>query len=125
MWNLYSFEPRHGVVKEKAKKGVDGKKQKAMHEYLGHFTPALEKVVPCDEAGNRVIGGWKFYYNRWMPDEFDHQTFVRDDASQLNLKPESCHGLLDVNVLKKHGCNADRIRDDLLFLTNFSFHFVH
>ncbi len=62
-------------------------------ELLGHFTPGLAKVVPCDEARNWVIGRWKFYYNGWMPDEFDHQTYVRDDASQLNLKPESRHGL--------------------------------
>ena len=40
MWNLYLFEPRYGVVKEKGKKGMDGKKQKAICEYQGHFTPA-------------------------------------------------------------------------------------
>ncbi len=109
---------------EKGKKGVYGKKQKATHEYLGHFTPALAKVVPHDEARNQVIGGWKFYYNGWMPDEFGHQTNVRDDASQLNLKPECRHGLLDVNVLKKHGCNADHVRDDLLFFYQLLFPFL-
>ncbi len=67
-----------------------GKKQKAMREYLGHFTPSLEKVVPCDEAGNQVIGGWKFYYNGWMLDEFDCQTYVRDDACQFNQVAMAC-----------------------------------
>ncbi len=29
MWNLYSFEARYGVVKEKGKKGMDGKEAKS------------------------------------------------------------------------------------------------
>ncbi len=46
MWNLYLFEARYGVVKENGKKGVDGNKEKAMHEYLGHFTPAFFVMKP-------------------------------------------------------------------------------
>jgi hypothetical protein len=70
-----------------------------------------------------VIGRWIFCYNGWMLDEFDRQTFVRDDASQLNLRPESRLGSLDVNVLNKHGCNADCIRDDPLFFYQLLFPF--
>ncbi len=102
-WNLFSFEAKYGTEKGKRK-------------YLGHFTPALAKVVPPDENGNREVQGWKFHYNGWKPDEFDRQTYARGDASAMNLKPESRRGSLDVNVLKKHGCDGSRVRDNPLFL---------
>ena len=75
-------------------------------KYEGHFTPAGAKVVPTTPDGSREIGGWTFHYNGWKADEFDKATFVRDDASHGNLKPESRKGRLDVDILKKHGLNV-------------------
>jgi hypothetical protein len=110
-WNLFSFDAKYGTEKGKLRK------------YLGHFTPALAKVVPPDETGNREVQGWKFHYNGWKPDEFDRQTYARGDASAMNLKPESRRGSLDVNVLKKHGCDGSRVRDDPLFFYQLLFPF--
>jgi hypothetical protein len=42
----------------------------------------------------------------------------------MNIKPESRRGSLDVNVLKKHGCDGSRVRDDPLFFTNSYFRSV-
>ncbi len=70
---------------------MNATKQKEKRKYLRHFSHALAKVVPPDETGNSEIGGWKFNYKGWMSDYFDHQTYERDDASQMSLtKPESC-----------------------------------
>jgi hypothetical protein len=106
-WNLYSFEAKY------KKGGV----------YCGHFTPAGAMVVPVNEKGEREINGWRFHYNGWTPDAFDVGTYVRDDATQQNLKPDSRRGSLDVNVLRKHGCDADRVRSDPLFFYQLLFPF--
>jgi len=106
-WSLYSFAAKY-------KKGS---------EYLGHFTPAGAKVVPADADGQRVVQGWRFHYSGWIPDDFDKTTFVRDDATQQDLKPISRRGSLDVTVLRKHGCDADRVRDDPLFFYQLLFPF--
>ena len=70
-------------------------------EYLGHFTPAMAKVGPPNNEGVREINGWTFHYTGWTPDEFDEATYVRDDAAQMDLKPKSRRGCLDVYILKK------------------------
>ena len=105
-WNLYSFSPKINASTKK---------------YEGHFTPAGAKVVPTTPDGSREIGGWTFHYNGWKADEFDKATFVRDDASHGNLKPESRKGRLDVDILKKHGLNATRMKDDPLFFYQMLF----
>ncbi len=110
-----NMEQRKAILKKKESANIWGIS-------LLHYTPALAKVVPPDETGSREVQGWKFHYNGWTPDEFDHQTFVRDDPSTMNLKPESCRGSLDVNMLKKHGCNGMHVWDDPLFFTNSYFH---
>ena len=69
-WNLFSFDAKYGTEKGNSK-------EKGKRKYLGHFTPALAKVVPPDETGNREVQGWKFHYNGWKPDEFDHQTLCK------------------------------------------------
>ncbi len=56
-----------------------------------------------------------------MPDEFDQKTFVRDGASQQDLKPLNWRGSLDVDVLKKHGCTTDQVRDDPFFFYQLLF----
>lgn len=115
-WNLFSYDAKYGRLEK-------GNKERGMRKYLGHFTPALAKVVPPDENGNREVKGWKFHYNGWTPDAFDRQTYVRDDANAMNLKPESRRGSLDVIVLKKHGCDGNRVRDDPLFFYQLLFPF--
>jgi hypothetical protein len=72
-WSLYSFEA-------KKKKG---------EVYCSHFTPAGAMVVPVNEKGEREINGWTFHYNGWTPDAFDQGTYVPDDSTQQNLKPDS------------------------------------
>lgn len=101
-WNLYSYAPK---MNNKTK------------EYVGHFTPSGATVVPEDENGDRVVGGWKFYYTGWTPDAFDKSTYVRGDAVYNNLKPESRRGSLDKDVLVKHGLTKERMmnRDALFF----------
>ncbi len=79
-----------------------------------HFTPAGATVLPPNEHGHRELNGWRFHYQGWTPDAFDRSTFVRQGATQQDLKPANRKGSLDVDVLKKHGCNADRVRDDPL-----------
>ncbi len=105
-WNLYSFAPKINASTKK---------------YEGHFTPAGAKVVPMAQDGSREIGGWTFYYNGWKGDAFDKETFVRGDASHGNLKPENRRGCLDVDILKKHGLNEARMRDDPLFFYQMLF----
>jgi hypothetical protein len=113
-WNMFLFDAKYGTEKGNTK-------EKGKHKYLGHFTPALAKVVPPDETGSHEVQGPKFHYSEWNLSGC--QTFVRDDASTMNLKPESCRGSLDVNVLKKHGCDGMRVRDDPLFFYQLLFPF--
>ena len=106
-WNLYSFAPRINASTKK---------------YEGHFTPAGAKVVPINKNGIRKVGDWTFHYNGWIGDEFDKNTFVRDDAVYGNLKPESRRGCLDVDILKKHGLDATRMHNgDPLFFYQMLF----
>lgn len=105
-WNLYSFAPKFNSSSKK---------------YEGHFTPALAKVVPINSDGIRAINDWKFYYNGWIGDEFDESNYVRDDAAFGNMKPPSRKGYLDVDILLKHGLNADRMKDDPLFFYQMLF----
>jgi hypothetical protein len=58
---------------------------------------------------------------RLDPDKFNQKTFVRDGASHQDLKPLNWRGSLDVNVLKKHGCTADQVRDDPFFFYQLLF----
>ncbi len=104
---MYSFEAKY------KKGGV----------YCGHFTPSGAMVVPVNEKGEWEINGWTFHYNGWTPDAFDQGTYVRDDATQQNLKPNSRRESLDVNVLRKHSCDADCVRDDPLFFYQLLFPF--
>ena len=97
-WGLYSFQAKY---KDK--------------KYIGHFTPAGAQVVPKNAEGKRSKNGWDFYYDGWEPDEFDKATFVRGSATRKNLKPDGRKGCLDVDVLKKHGLTADRVRSDPLW----------
>ena len=106
-WSLYSFGPKY----------------KAGSVYAGHFTPAGATVLPPNEHGHRELNGWRFHYQGWTPDAFDRSTFVRHGATQQDLKPANRKGSLDVDVLKKHGCNADRVRDDPLFFYQLLFPF--
>jgi hypothetical protein len=62
-WNLYSFTPKY----------ENGK-------YISHQTQEGEIVVPKDSDAERVVGNWKFHYNRWWPSKFDRKTYVRGSA---------------------------------------------
>ena len=97
-WNLYSFTPKY----EKGK-------------YISHQTPAGAIVAPENADGERVVGNWKFHYNGWWPSKFDRNTYVRGSAKNGDMKPKDRMGCLDVDVLKKHGCNAERVKNNPLF----------
>ena len=108
-WNLFSFAPRYNNNTKNKK-------------YVGHFSPCGAKVVPANSVGVRQIDNWKFYYQGWTPDDFDKGTYVRDDATQSNLKPASRKGCLDANVLRKHGMTSTRMQDeDALFFYQMIF----
>jgi hypothetical protein len=106
-WSLYSFCPKY----------------KTGSVYSGHFTPAGAMVIPANEHGERELNGWRFHYQGWTPDAFDKSTYVRGEATQQDLKPDSRKGSLDANILRKHGCDADRVRDDPLFFYQLLFPF--
>ena len=106
-WSLYSFCPKY----------------KTGSVYSGHFTPAGAMVLPVNEHGERELNGWRFHYQGWTPDAFDKSTYVRGEATQHDLKPDSRKGSLDANILRKHGCDADRVRDDPLFFYQLLFPF--
>jgi hypothetical protein len=104
-WFLYSFAPKY----------------KTENVYSGHFTPAGATVLPANQHGQQELNGWCFHYQGWTPDEFDQKTFVRDGASQQDLKALNRRGSLDADVLKKHECTADRVRDDPFFFYQLLF----
>ena len=103
-WPLYSFVPRY--VKDK---------------YIGHYTPTGAQVAPPNSDGSRVVDGWQFHYNGWKHNVFDAKTYTRMGATPGNLKPLSRAGCLDVDVLKRHGLTAIRVRDDPLFFFQMLF----
>jgi len=104
-WNLYSYTP------------VYDKKN-----YVHHKTPAGAIVLPKHPPdGERKVGDWTFHYNGWWPSEFDRETYVRGSATYGNLKPLDRMGCLDVDVLKKHGLNANRVKNDPLFFFTLMF----
>jgi hypothetical protein len=108
-WSLFSFCPKY----------------KTGSVYSGHFTPAGAMVLPVNEHGERELNGWRFHYQGWTPDVFDKSTYVRGEATQQDLKPDSWKGSLDANILRKHGCDADRVRATLSSSTNSCSHSVH
>ena len=101
-WDDFTFQPRYT--------------DSGRGEYKGHYTPTGARVVPEDGEGNRKAGGFTFYYNGWQADEFDKETFVRGSATKENLKPPDRKATLDVEMLKMHGMNKDRMADPLFFL---------
>jgi hypothetical protein len=104
-WSLYSFAPKYKTGKF----------------YSGHFTPAGVMFLPANQHGQRELNGCHFHYQGWTPDEIDQKTFVRDGASQQDLNPLNWRGSLDMDVLKKHGCTADWVRDDPFFFYQLLF----
>jgi hypothetical protein len=86
-----------------------------------HDDIVIKESASEDENGDRVVGGWKFYYTGWTADEFDKRTFVRGDAAWPNLKPVSRRGCLDSDVLRKHGLTKERMMNDALFFYQLLF----
>ena len=74
-------------------------------------------MVPKDKNGKRVANSFTFHYQGYTCDAFDKLSFTRGEGEVKlgDLKPESRKGCLDVNVLKKHGLTAERVRNDPLF----------
>ncbi len=105
LWSLYSFAPKY----------------KSGNVYSGHFTPAGAMVLPANQHGQWELNGWRFHYQGWTQDKFDKKTFVRDSASQQDLKSLNWRKSLDVDVFKKHGCTADWVRDDPFFFYQLLF----
>jgi len=104
-WHLFLFRPKYNDKKK----------------YMGHFTPAGAKVLASNDAGKLCIDGLQFFYNGWVHDDFDKSTYVRGGATRETLKPVSRHGCLDVDVLKKHGLTAERVRNDPLWFFQMIF----
>ena len=61
------------------------------------------------------MNGWTFHYAGCTCDAFEESTYARGDSKRGNLKLASQQGFLDVNVLKAHVCNAERIKNDPIF----------
>ncbi len=78
-------------------------------------------VLPANQHGQWKLNGWHFHYQGWTPDKLDQKTFFRDGASQQDLKPLNRRGSVDVDVLKKHACTADRVKDDSFFFYQLLF----
>jgi len=90
--------------------------------YVHHKTPAGAIVVPKQPpAGERKVGDWTFHYNGWWPSDFDRDTYVRASAKREDSKPLDRMGCLDVDVLKKHGLRAKRVKNDPLFFFTLLF----
>jgi len=99
------------LSKFKAKYAPKGK------EYMGHFTPAGAKVVIANEFGHREVNGWKFYYNGWIPDDFNCKTFIRGNSTREYIKSNDRKGRLDAALLKAHGLTSERMAcDSFIFL---------
>lgn len=110
-WSYFSFRPRYNDKERK---------------YIGHFSPAGAQVVPMNiSIQQRVVDGWSFHYNGWTPNDLEKSTFVRGEATRQNIRPLSRNGMLDVDVLKKHGLNTERVRSDPLFFFQMLFPLSH
>lgn len=61
---------------------------------------------------------WRFITAiiNYKADDFDESTYVRGGAPRDDIRPWSHRGSLYVSVLKKHGCNAEKVKKDPLFL---------
>ena len=108
-WHLFSFRPKY-----------DDKKK-----YVAHVTPGGAQVLPPNNIGQRVKDGWQFFYNGWTLNDFDKKTFVRVGATKEDIKPASRQGCLDVDILKKHGLTAERVRNDPLWFFQMLFPLFH
>jgi hypothetical protein len=104
-WNLWSFT-----------ESFDKK-----HRYIAHTTPAGARVVPANDAGERIINGWHFHYNGWKPDTFDEGTYARTGAAKGNMKPTSRRGILDIDRLKAHGLTKEIAWNDPMFFWQLLF----
>ena len=97
-WNLY-------LLTHKYEKG----------KYINHQTLAGAIVVPENFDGERVVDNWKFHYNGWWPSKFDRKTYAKGSAKNGDMKPKDQMGCLDVDDLKKHGSNAERVKNNPMF----------
>lgn len=95
-WDRYYFCPKF----DKSKK------------YVGHFLPTGAKPVPLTD-GKRKEGAWEFHYNGFVDEDNPGH---RRGATTSNLFPKEMEGSLDVDILKKLGCNEERVKNvDALF----------
>jgi hypothetical protein len=69
------------------------------------------------------MNGWELYYKHWKAEQFDDEIYAWRGARFGDLKPDTRQGCLDTNVLRKHGLNADRMRNDPLFFYQLLFPF--
>jgi hypothetical protein len=90
-----------------------------------HSSPTGARVVPADSNGKRCMNGWEFHYQNWHGDEEVESTYARPGAGLGDLKPKSRMGRLDVDVLKKHGLTASRVRNDPMFFYQMLFPFCN
>ncbi len=108
-WSMFTFTPEFDK----------------QNKYKFHSTPTGARVVPADSNGKRCINGWEFHYKNWKGDEQVESTYKRPGAVFGDLKPKSRMGCLDVDVLKKHGLTAHRVRYDPMFFYQMLFPFCN
>ena len=72
-------------------------------------------MVPLNDDGKRQASGWEFHYNTWTANDKATAAYSRGGATRVDLKPTSRMGCLDVEVLKKHGLTATRMKNDPMF----------
>jgi len=96
-WDRFYFQP----------------KQNKSKKYAGHFLPTGARPVPLGPDGTRKQGDWNFYYNGYRTND---DSKYRRGASTSNLFPAEMKGHLDVDIMKRLGCNEDRVKKaDALF----------
>jgi hypothetical protein len=96
-WDRFYFQPK----RNKSKK------------YVGHFLPTGARPVPVGPDGARRQGDWRFYYDGYQTKSAKK---YRRGASTSNLFPSEMKGHLDIDIMKRLGCNEDRVKKvDALF----------
>ena len=104
-WDRFYFQP----------------KQNKSKKYAGRFLPTGARPVPLGPDGTRKQGNWHFHYNGYQTNDSKY----RRGASTSNLPSSEMKGHLDVDIMKRLGCNVDRVKKvDALVFFNYFYHFV-